>query len=93
MVLPLTCSVGLSQYPIVRDDDGARFGWEAMIELADQALYYVKTNGRNGWASFRPTPSTDIAELIEHMHDGLSGMLVRDALRIVGRIAGRPVGA
>jgi diguanylate cyclase (GGDEF)-like protein len=91
MVLPLTCSVGLSQYPIVRDD-GARFGWEAMIELADQALYYVKTNGRNGWASFRPTPSTDITELIEHMHDGLSGMLARDALRIVGGIAGRPVG-
>ena len=44
------------------------------------------------WASFRPTPSTDIAELIERMHDGLSGMLARDALRIVGRIAGRPVG-
>jgi diguanylate cyclase (GGDEF)-like protein len=91
MVLPLTCSVGLSQYPIVRDEDGARFGWEAMIELADQALYYVKTNGRNGWASFRPTPSTDLAELIANMHGGLSGMLARDALRIVGRIAGRPV--
>ena len=91
-MLPLTCSVGISQYPIVRGDDGARFGWEAMIELADQALYYVKTNGRNGWASFRTTPLTDPAELVEHMHDGLPGMLARDALRIVGRIEGRPVG-
>ncbi|GAB6196665.1 ligand-binding sensor domain-containing diguanylate cyclase [Lysobacter xanthus] len=93
LVLPVTCSVGLSQYPIVRDDDGARFGWESMIELADQALYYVKTNGRNGWASFRPTPLTDPAELVQNMHHGLADMLVRDALRIIGRIEGRPVGA
>ncbi|MGY3265386.1 diguanylate cyclase (GGDEF)-like protein [Lysobacter sp. HA35] len=93
MVLPVTCSVGLSQYPIVRTDDGARFGWEAMIELADQALYYVKTNGRNGWASFRPTPLTDLRELVDNMHRDLSAMLNRDALRIIGRIAGRPVGA
>ncbi|AXK71365.1 GGDEF domain-containing protein [Lysobacter sp. TY2-98] len=92
LVLPITCSVGLSQYPIVRED-GARIGWEAMIELADQALYYVKTNGRNGWASFRPTPLTDIRELVENMHANLSAMLARDALRIIGRIAGRPVGA
>jgi hypothetical protein len=63
-----------------------------MIELADQALYYVKTNGRNGWAAFRSTPLTDVAELVANMHTGLSGMLARDALRIVGRIAGRPVG-
>jgi hypothetical protein len=64
-----------------------------MIELADQALYYVKTNGRNGWASFRPTPLTDLRELVENMHANLSAMLARDALRIIGRIAGRPVGA
>ena len=64
-----------------------------MIELADQALYYVKANGRNGWAAFRPTPLTNVAELVQNMHRDLSGMLARDALRIVGHIAGKPVGA
>ncbi|GAB2523243.1 diguanylate cyclase [Lysobacter humi (ex Lee et al. 2017)] len=88
MVLPLTCSVGISQYPLVRDD-GAQLSWESMIELADQALYYVKSNGRNGWASFRPTEHTDVARLLDDMQQDLPGLLERDALDVFGRIAGR----
>lgn len=90
LVLPLTCSVGLSQYPHARDD-GAQLGWEAMIELADEALYYVKANGRNGWASFRPTPTTALDRLVQDVHADAKGMLAAGTLEIFGEIAGTPI--
>ncbi|TBR14557.1 MAG: GGDEF domain-containing protein [Lysobacter sp.] len=92
LVLPLTCSVGLSQYPIVHDDDGAQLSWESMIELADQALYYVKANGRNGWASFRPTAKTHVDRLLTDLHAGVEAMLERGDLFVIGEIAGRRLG-
>lgn len=91
LVLPLTCSVGLSQYPIVRED-GAQLSWESMIELADQALYYVKGNGRNGWASFRPTALTRMDHMLADMHAGLDKMLDSGQLSVMGEIAGLSVG-
>ena len=91
-LLPLTCSVGLSQYPLTGDND-AQLGWEAMIELADAALYYVKANGRNGWASFVPTEATNMEGLVPDVHADAQSMLDAGTLRIVGEIAGRPLPA
>ncbi len=91
LVLPLTCSVGLSQYPLERDDDGARLGWESLIELADQALYYVKAHGRNGWATFRPTPKTRLDRLLADLHRGVEPMLESGDLKVVGEIAGNRI--
>lgn len=90
LVLPLTCSIGLSQYPLSRDD-GAQLGWESMIELADEALYYVKTHGRNGWASFRPTGTTVLERLVADVHEDLQGMLDAGRLEVIGEIAGEPI--
>ena len=90
MVLPLTCSVGLSQYPVVRDD-GAQLGWESMIELADEALYYVKTHGRDGWAAFRPTARTALESVVRDVHADVQGMLEAGTLDVVGEIAGKPL--
>lgn len=90
LVLPLTCSVGISQYPLTRDD-GAQLGWESMIELADEALYYVKANGRNGWASFRPTRDTMLERLVADVHDDLPGMLAAGRLEVIGEIGGEPI--
>jgi diguanylate cyclase (GGDEF)-like protein len=47
--LSLTCSVGLAEFPFSSEGSEA-VGWEAMVELADAALYWVKQNGRDGWA-------------------------------------------
>ncbi|QYF93229.1 diguanylate cyclase [Massilia sp. PAMC28688] len=76
----LTCSIGLAesgqfltgQYSV---------GWEQLVELADAALYWVKENGRNGWAALRPNPDVNIPELIEKLHLGAQTMI--DTGRVV----------
>jgi diguanylate cyclase (GGDEF)-like protein len=90
MVLPLTCSIGISQYPIVHDD-GAQLGWESMVELADEALYYVKAHGRDGWAAFRPTATTSLHSLVRDVHDDVQRMLDAGSLEVIGEIAGAAI--
>jgi len=60
--LHITCSVGFIECPLFRDARGG-LGWEQMIELADRALYFVKAQGRNGWAAFRTREDTDLSQL------------------------------
>lgn len=49
----LTCSIGLAEYPAFPDSPREP-GWEQIVEMADAALYWVKNNGRDGWAILRP---------------------------------------
>ncbi len=67
--LHLTCSAGLSEYPLFRNAHHG-LGWEQMVELADAALYWVKQHGRDGWAAFRPTPLTDMSTLMRDLQEG-----------------------
>jgi diguanylate cyclase (GGDEF)-like protein len=90
MVLPLTCSIGLSQYPIARED-GAQLGWESMIELADEALYFVKTHGRDGWAAFHPTATTALDTVVRDVHADVHAMLEAGTLDVTGEIGGEPI--
>ncbi len=85
--LQLNCSIGLSEYPLFRDRRG-RVSWETMVELADQSLYYVKSNGRDGWAAFRPTDTTDVATLLGDLHRGPNELLAAGRLHL---IRNRPV--
>ncbi len=67
--LRITSSVGFVEYPLFTEYDGAP-NWERMVELADLALYTVKSSGRNGWATFRPTAPMRLDTLIEDLkHD------------------------
>jgi diguanylate cyclase (GGDEF)-like protein len=45
----LTASIGISMYPA----DGATL--ETLLEKADEALYWVKSKGRNAVAAYRST--------------------------------------
>ena len=81
----VTASVGLSEYPLFRDK-GAPLGWEAMVELADQALYHVKRNGRDGWALFRPTPTTQMETLMADLQRDLARLLRDGGLELVGNV-------
>ena len=87
VTLQLTCSVGIAEYPLFRNAQ-RRLGWEQMIELADGALYWVKQNGRDGWAAFRPTALTDLATLIREMHTTPEKLIEQGQLQLLGsRIA------
>jgi diguanylate cyclase (GGDEF)-like protein len=81
--LHLTCSVGLSEYPLFRDDRGTP-SWETMVELADQAMYYVKSHGRDGWAAFRPTATTRLSTLLQDLQAGPDPLLEAGRLQLLG---------
>jgi diguanylate cyclase (GGDEF)-like protein len=78
----LTCSVGLSEYPLFRDAQQG-LGWEQMVELADAALYWVKQHGRDGWAAFRPTRQTELAQLMRDLQQGVTDLLEADRLQLL----------
>lgn len=80
--LKLTCSVGLSEYPLFRDAQQG-LGWEQMVELADAALYWVKQHGRDGWAAFRPTSQTELPSLMRDLQQGVSDLLKADRLELL----------
>jgi diguanylate cyclase (GGDEF)-like protein len=46
--LRLTCSVGFSAFPVLLGEPGA-FGWEEVVEIADQCLYAAKRTGRDAF--------------------------------------------
>jgi diguanylate cyclase (GGDEF)-like protein len=85
--LHLTCSVGMSEYPLFRDAQQG-LGWEQMVELADAALYWVKGHGRDGWAAFRPTLHTDLATLMRDLQQSVTDLAQADRLQL---LTSRPV--
>ena len=48
----VTVSVGLAEFPLVRDRRG-RLGWENAVELASRAAEQVAEDGGDGWAAVR----------------------------------------
>jgi diguanylate cyclase (GGDEF)-like protein/PAS domain S-box-containing protein len=64
--LRVTCSVGFSVYPVLRDDT-AQFSWEQVMSVADQCLYAVKRGGRNGWVGVLPGEGAAGAEALKEM--------------------------
>ncbi len=80
----MTCSVGVVEYPFTAGDPDA-LGWEALVSLADQALYKVKSTGRDGWAILRPGPAFDAAQAVSRARADLDAAVERHELVIVRR--------
>ena len=80
--LPLTCSVGLAEYPLFHDSPH-ELGWEQTVELADAALYWVKANGRDGWAALRPTEYSERANLLQSLQSGAQALIDNRQLKII----------
>jgi diguanylate cyclase (GGDEF)-like protein len=59
----MTCSAGFAEYPL-DSSDAPGLSWEAMVDIADHALYEVKQAGRNGWGVLRPGTERDPLELL-----------------------------
>lgn len=49
--LRVRCSVGFACFPMQREH--GFLSWPEVLELADQAMYQVKRNGRDGWMGVR----------------------------------------
>lgn len=88
LVLPVTCSIGLAEYPLFREGQHG-LGWEEMLELADAALYWVKANGRNGWAALRPTAETDTGTLMTQLREGAEAMVESGQLALISSNQGK----
>ncbi|MDX1443684.1 MAG: diguanylate cyclase [Gammaproteobacteria bacterium] len=78
----LTASIGFVEYPKFGSKQGD-IRWEDLVELADHALYYVKSHGRNGWAVLRPTADTDNASVVAAVREDLEGLQREGAIEIV----------
>ncbi len=78
----MTCSVGVVEYPFIARDPDA-LDWEALVSLADRALYIVKSSGRNGWALLRPGKAFDASQTLEHVRENPDAAISRDELTIV----------
>ena len=76
--LQKSCSVGFAPYPLV-PGGGSEFGWESVIELADQALLMAKTEGRNRWIG--------VVEAVQPPTDLSQGVLARCAAAGTIRLA------
>ncbi len=80
--LQLTCSIGLSEHPLFRDA-AQGLSWEQSVEMADAALYWVKQNGRDGWAAFRPTELTDLHRLVRDLQQHAGDLVQADRLQLL----------
>ncbi len=52
--LRVRCSVGFACFPLAREQ--SVLSWHEVLELADQAMYQVKREGRDGWMGIAPAP-------------------------------------
>jgi diguanylate cyclase (GGDEF)-like protein len=64
--LAKTCSIGYACFPLARAIPRVP-GWQAVVEIADMALYSVKNSGRNGWSG--------VTEVAVHDVDGLQRVM------------------
>ena len=55
-LLARTCSTGFCCFPLSAQHAGT-LDWSAVVDIADAALYVVKTTGRNGWLGALSAPA------------------------------------
>jgi len=80
--IQITASIGFAEYPLRAETQGSSLSWEAIVDLADHALYQVKANGRNGWATLRPDREKDPIEFLRAIRHDLDAALEDGRTRI-----------
>ena len=80
--LQLSCSIGIAEYPLFRDAQ-RRPGWEPMIGLARAAMLWIASHHDNGWAAFRPTLRTDLANILRELGDDPQPLIDNGRLQVL----------
>ncbi|HTA64914.1 MAG TPA: two-component regulator propeller domain-containing protein [Xanthomonadaceae bacterium] len=80
--LPLSCAIGIAEYPLYRDAL-RRPGWEQMIGLAHAAMLWVARQGRDGWAAFRPSLRSDLANVLRELGDDPQPLIDNGRLQVL----------
>ncbi len=80
--LPKTASIGFAAFPFDRRAPAA-LSWERVVELADQALYLAKRDGRNAWVGLASTAATDPRALVRILADAPEQAVEACALEVV----------
>jgi diguanylate cyclase (GGDEF)-like protein len=80
--IEVTASIGFIEYPLFRESSGVP-DWERMVEVADLALYAVKSSGRDGWATFRPTQPMPLESLLDALRPGVDAALAGGEVSLV----------
>jgi diguanylate cyclase (GGDEF)-like protein len=78
-----TCSLGFAAFPLAPAWPTA-LDWSAVVDLADQALYTVKHNGRNGWLGVVQATAASAAELREAAKQPLAAWVASGQVQCVG---------
>jgi diguanylate cyclase (GGDEF)-like protein len=85
-----TCSIGFACFPFLPHRP-AQLSWEQVTEVADQALYMAKQNGRDGWIGLSGTPATRTSGLLRRVVDNAPAMLEAGELLVTGSGLEKPV--
>lgn len=79
--LHITCSLGIAEYPFCAEEpDG--FDWEAVVMLADRAMYAIKRSGRNGAALVRLGSGVSAAALKQQLDSGHDHLVEQGLLQL-----------
>lgn len=79
--LRLTCSVGFSAFPMLLGDPGA-FGWEDVVEIADQCLYAAKRTGRNAYVGVFLEETAPDPEVHARLLPDLPGLVAEGRIQL-----------
>ncbi|HEY2345317.1 MAG TPA: two-component regulator propeller domain-containing protein [Xanthomonadaceae bacterium] len=80
--LTLSCSIGMAEYPLYRDAL-RRPGWEQMIGIARAAMLWAARRGRDGWAAFRPTLRSDLANILRELGEDPQPLIDSGRLQVL----------
>jgi len=86
--IPVTCSVGFAECDMACQ--AASPDWERLVELADAALYWMKQNGRNGWAVLQPGAGLDLVAAMSSGHGGVRALIDSGQVQVVSGSGATP---